>query len=59
MIANNVLEDEDDDEDVESLLARLPDDTTELQKCITSSQGCNLLLMLKQHLKASYKINDG
>lgn len=54
-----MLEDEDDDEDVDSLLARLPDDTTELQKCITSSQGCNLLLMLKQHLKASYKINDG
>lgn len=57
--AKNALEDEDDDEDIELLLSRLPDDTTEIQKCITSSQGCNLLLMLKQHLKTSYKINDG
>lgn len=53
-----MLEDDDDDEDKEALYARLPEDTTELQKCITSAQGCILLLVLKQHLKASYKITD-
>ncbi|XP_055299107.1 nipped-B protein isoform X6 [Sitodiplosis mosellana] len=54
----NILEDDDDDEDIEALLHRLPDSTIELQKCITASQGCILLLMLKQHLKDLYKIND-
>ena len=53
------LEDEDDDEDLDSLYIRLPEDTTELQKCIISSQGCILLLVLKQHLKTSYRITDG
>lgn len=56
--AHNVLEDDDDDEDIEVLYNRLPEDTTELEKCITASQGCILLLMLKQHLKELYKIND-
>lgn len=54
----NVLEDDDDDEDIEVLYNRLPEDTAELEKCITASQGCILLLMLKQHLKELYKIND-
>lgn len=58
LTAHNVLEDDDDDEDIEALYNRLPDDTTELEKCITASQGCILLLMLKQHLKELYKIND-
>lgn len=53
-----MLVDDDDDEDKEVLFARLPEDTSELQKCITSAQGCILLLLLKQHLKALYKIND-
>lgn len=54
----NPLEDEDDDEDRDDLVARLPDDCTELQQCITSAQGCMLLLILKQHLKDMYGIND-
>jgi len=54
----NPLEDEDDEEDREVLVTRLPDDTTELQHCITSAQGCMLLLILKQHLKDMYGIND-
>lgn len=56
--AKNILEDDDDDEDIEALYNRLPESTVELQKCITASQGCILLLMLKQHLKDLYKIND-
>ncbi|PNF24471.1 Nipped-B-like protein [Cryptotermes secundus] len=52
------LEEEDDDEDEEVLLGRVPDDTTVLQECITASQGCLLLLVLKQHLKDLYGISD-
>jgi cohesin loading factor subunit SCC2 len=55
---NNPLEDEDDEEDKEALCERLPEDTTELQNCVTSAQGCMLLLILKQHLKDMYGIND-
>jgi cohesin loading factor subunit SCC2 len=55
---NNPLEDEDDEEDRDALYERLPDNTTDLQQCITSAQGCMLLLILKQHLKDMYGIND-
>lgn len=55
---NNPLEDEDDEEDRDALYERLPEDTTDLQQCITSAQGCMLLLILKQHLKDMYGIND-
>lgn len=54
----NPLEDEDDEEDRDTITARLPEDTTELQQCVTSAQGCLLLLILKQHLKDMYGIND-
>lgn len=50
---------DEDDEDEEALVARLPSNTTELQGCITAAQGCLLLLMLKQHLKDSYGLSDG
>ncbi|XP_062705651.1 nipped-B protein-like isoform X2 [Aedes albopictus] len=53
----NPLEDDDDD-DQDVILSRLPEDTTELQNCITSAQGCMLLLILKQHLKDIYGITD-
>lgn len=52
------VEEEDDDEDEEVLLGRVPGDTTVLQECITASQGCLLLLVLKQHLKDLYGISD-
>jgi cohesin loading factor subunit SCC2 len=52
------VEEEDDDEDEEVLLGRVPVDTTVLQECITASQGCLLLLVLKQHLKDLYGISD-
>lgn len=54
---NNVL-DEDEDEDEESLLKRVPEDTTPLQELITASQGCLMLLVLKQHLKTLYGFTD-
>lgn len=53
----NPLEDEDDEEDRDALYERLPEDMTDLQQCITSAQGCMLLLILKQHLKDMYGIN--
>lgn len=54
---NNVL-DEDEDEDEDSLLKRVPEDTTPLQELITASQGCLMLLVLKQHLKTLYGFTD-
>lgn len=51
-------EDMEDYETKEILLQRLPENTTELQKCIISSQACILLLLLKQHFKTMYRIND-
>ncbi|XP_065206815.1 nipped-B-like protein [Planococcus citri] len=50
--------DEDDDEDEESLLKRLPEDTSVLQDCMIASQGCLMLLVLKQHLKTLYGFTD-
>lgn len=49
----------DEDDDEEALLARVPDDTTQLQACLTAAQGCLLLLILKQHLKDVYGLSDG
>lgn len=54
----NPLEDEDDEEDRDVLYGRLPERTTELEQCITKAQGFMLLLILKQHLKDMYGIND-
>lgn len=51
-------EDEEEDEDEDSLLRRMPEDTKVLQHCLTASQGCLLLLVLKQHLKTLYGFND-
>lgn len=53
----SALDDEDEDED--ALVARLPNNTTDLQSCITAAQGCLLLLVLKQHLKDTYGLSDG
>ncbi|XP_075218552.1 nipped-B cohesin loading factor [Lycorma delicatula] len=50
--------DEEEDEDEAVLLSRVPEDTHCLQECLTASQGCLLLLVLKQHLKTLYGFND-
>ena len=46
--------DEDLDDEFESVLERLPADCKPLQEALTVSQGCMLLLVLKQHLKDLY-----
>lgn len=48
--------DEDLDDDFDSVSSRLPDDCRPLQEAITASQGCMLLLVLKEHLKDNYGI---
>lgn len=47
-----------EEETMESVLARLPMDPTIFEKCCVSSQGCLLLLYLKQHLKELYGFSD-
>lgn len=49
---------DDDDEDIEALINRIPEDTKTLEECIIASQGCLLLLMLKQHLKDMYGLTE-
>lgn len=51
-------EDEEDDEDVASILQRLPADTRPFEEFLVAAQGCLLLLMLKQHLKEQYGLTD-
>lgn len=48
----------DEEETVESVLARIPADPTNFEKCCVASQGCLLLLYLKQHLKEMYGFSD-
>lgn len=52
-------EEEEEEEDAEALLARVPEDTAPLRICLATAQGCLLLLVLKQHLKATYGLTDG
>lgn len=49
--------DEDLDDDFESVLSRLPKETSILNNVITASQGCMLLLVLKEHLKDFYGLS--
>ncbi|GFU63535.1 nipped-B-like protein [Trichonephila clavipes] len=49
---------DEDDDDHDSILKRLPQDTSFLQECIIASQGCVLLLYLKQTLKEMYGFTD-
>lgn len=51
-------DEEEEDEDVASLLQRLPADTRPFEEFLTAAQGCLLLLMLKQHLKDQYGLTD-
>jgi len=46
--------DEDLDDDEESVFDRLPENIKDIQEAITCSQGCNLLLVLREHLKDFY-----
>jgi cohesin loading factor subunit SCC2 len=46
--------DEDLDDDEDSVFDRLPDNVKDIQEAITCSQGCLLLLVLREHLKDFY-----
>ncbi|XP_026745649.1 nipped-B-like protein [Trichoplusia ni] len=52
------LDEEEDDEEAESLLAQLPDSTRPLRDAMRQARGCLLLLVLKQHLKQLYGFTD-
>ncbi|KAL4710687.1 hypothetical protein ACJJTC_004332 [Scirpophaga incertulas] len=52
------LDEEEDDEEAESLLSRLPENTRPLQDAMRQARGCLLLLVLKQHLKQLYGFTD-
>ncbi|KAH8272136.1 hypothetical protein KR018_001754, partial [Drosophila ironensis] len=54
----DLLEDDDDVEDPQLIFNRLPDEMTEIKRCITSAQACMLLLILKDHLKDMYGLTD-
>ena len=49
--------DEDLDDEFDSVIDRLPEDCRPLQEAITASQGCMLLLVLKEHLKDFYGLS--
>ena len=51
--------DDDDDDDNASLLTRCPLDMTPLLDAMQASQGCQLLLVLKEYLKEVYGLTDG
>merc|ERR1719470_802716 len=50
--------DEDLDDDKNSVFSRLPADMTGFVESITTAQGCLLLLVLREHLKEFYGINE-
>ncbi|XP_035208995.1 nipped-B-like protein isoform X2 [Stegodyphus dumicola] len=47
-----------DEDDFDTILERLPEDISILRECIAASQGCKLLLYLKQTLKEMYCFTD-
>ncbi|KAL1493055.1 hypothetical protein ABEB36_011194 [Hypothenemus hampei] len=55
---NNVVSALDEDDDLETLAARVPENVSHLQACLIAAQGCLLLLMLKQHIKDVYGLSD-
>lgn len=55
--AEEIFEEEDDNP--ESLLSKLPEDIKPLNDVMHLSQGCILLLVLKQHLKEMYGLTEG
>ncbi|KAL1427179.1 hypothetical protein MTO96_017685 [Rhipicephalus appendiculatus] len=50
--------DEEDDDDLDALIARLPADLEPLEESMQAAQGCILLLFVKQTLKDTYGFTD-
>eukprot|EP00092_Neocalanus_flemingeri_P012891 GFUD01013887.1.p1 GENE.GFUD01013887.1~~GFUD01013887.1.p1 ORF type:complete len:2166 (+),score=648.36 GFUD01013887.1:182-6679(+) len=53
-----LIYDEDLDDDPDSVMSRLPTNMTMFVENITTAQGCLLLLVLREHLKELYGINE-
>jgi len=53
-----IIYDEDLDDDPDSVMSRLPLNMTMFVENITTAQGCLLLLVLREHLKELYAINE-
>lgn len=53
-----VIYDEDLDDDADSVLSRLPTDMRQFVDHMRSAQGCLLLLVLREHLKEHYGVNE-
>lgn len=53
-----IIYDEDLDDDPDSVMSRLPTNMTMFVENITTGQGCLLLLVLREHLKELYAINE-
>ncbi|XP_063962379.1 nipped-B-like protein A isoform X1 [Lytechinus pictus] len=49
---------DDDEDDAESLIERIPEEPTQLLECCVASQAVIMLLVLKQHLKDLYGFRD-
>ncbi|XP_064624377.1 nipped-B-like protein isoform X2 [Lineus longissimus] len=52
------IDDEEDEDNRETLISRVPDNAETLQQLCTLSQGCILLLVVKHHLKEVYGFTD-
>ncbi|XP_050664265.1 nipped-B-like protein A isoform X2 [Leptidea sinapis] len=52
------LEEEEDEEEAETLVCRVPEDARPLRDAMRQARGCLLLLVLKQHLKQLYGLTD-
>ncbi|XP_068630090.1 nipped-B protein [Battus philenor] len=52
------LDEEEDEEEADALLLRLPHNTRPLRDAMQQARGCMLLLVLKQHLKQLYGFTD-
>ncbi|CAH2073941.1 unnamed protein product, partial [Iphiclides podalirius] len=52
------LDEEEDEEEADALLLRLPHNTRPLRDAMRQARGCLLLLVLKQHLKQLYGFTD-
>lgn len=58
IVSNSISALDEDDDDEDALVSRMPEDTLHLQSCMTAAQGCLLLLKLKQHIKDIYGLSD-
>ncbi|CAK1552044.1 unnamed protein product [Leptosia nina] len=52
------IDEEEDEEEAEALVCRMPEDARPLRDAMRQARGCLLLLVLKQHLKQLYGLTD-